>query len=83
MNELFDSFPTSSFDFSKSGDPAIRSFIFAAGLCQTHRSDVVVEGYRWGQSQQGDVIIECFVIKRRMSDDPGHMSGHHVGVQGI
>lgn len=54
-----DSCVTVSADSSKSGDPAFGSIVSAAAGRQTHRFDVVVEGDRRGQLQQGDVIGQC------------------------
>lgn len=71
---------TVSADSSKSGDPAFGSIVFAATGGQTHWFDVVVEGDRRGQLQQGDVIAQCNGTVTRMLDDSGHFSWHHVGV---
>lgn len=73
---------TTTSDVSPSGDPAGCPCIKgAAWCCQTHWFDIVSEFNRWGQLQQGYVVVVCLGIIVRVVDDLGHGAGLFIRVQ--
>lgn len=55
----------------------------APGGRQAHRADVVGEGDRRGQPQEGHVVVEGVSVVVGVVDDLGHAPHHLVGVEAL
>lgn len=65
-------------------DPALGTRMKTAALtCQAHRTDVLCEGHRGAQKQQGDVVIIGDTVVLGVVDDLSDVSGDLIDIDAL
>lgn len=73
--------PTSLVDCAPASHPALSAVVeHTVTGCQTHRSDVVCECDRRGESEQSNVVVAGVTVIVWMQNDTGDASGHFVWI---